>query len=247
MKIGFVCILIGALISGSAIYYVMKKQNANELQSIKIQKLLIAESAVKSRLSIIESKLIDQLNAFSNAVSTDKNFSLKMFVESDLSSSDIVDIAGRYLKTMDFSVLEVIDSSGTIVSSGHFPASAGQNISEHIAALSRRPTAIKENIMGNQVLTLQSKKMFEIADFQFYAIGGYEINSKLLKELSPWDEVTVLLQNGNDYIGMDDIRSISEIKDHSIIINDKEYYATRIPFSSVNNKSELSLLVIISK
>lgn len=247
MKIGFICMLIGALLSGSAIYYVTKKQNTNELQSVKIQKLHTAESAVKSRLSIIESKLIDQLTAFSNAVSTDKNFSLKMFVENDLSSSDIVEIAGRYLKAMDFSVLEVTDSSGRIVSSGHFPASAGQNISEHIAALSTRPVAIKENIMGNQVLTLQSKKTFEIADFKFYAIGGYEINPKLLKELSPWDEVIVLLQNGNDYIGMKDIRSISEIKDQSIIINDKEYYATRIPVSSVNEKAELSLLVIISK
>jgi hypothetical protein len=247
MKIGFVYMLIGALISGSAIYYVMKKQNTDELQSIKIQKLHIAESAVKSRLKTIESKLTDQLTAFSEAVSVDKNFSMKMFVENDLSSPDIVDIAGRYLKAMDFSVLEVTDSSGTFVSSGHFPANSGQNISEQIAALSSRPIAIKENIMGNQVLTLQSKKTFEIADFRFSAIGGYEINSKLLKELSPWDEVTVLLQKGNDYIGMNDIRSISEIKDNSIIINDKEYYATRIPFSSANEQSELSLLVIINK
>ena len=86
---------------------------------------------------------------------------------------------------MNFSVLSIVDSNNIIVSSGHFPASAGTNVLEHIAHLSSEPLAISENIMGNQVLTLQSKKEFKVADFQFYAVGGYEVNDKFLAELSP--------------------------------------------------------------
>lgn len=247
MKSGIIYLLIGALLCGSITFFVMKEQYSKKNSGFDLQQLNTAELSVKKRIATLDARLTVQLSAFSDAVSSDKNFSLKLLVENDKSSTDVVDIAGRYLKAMDFSVLEVVDSSNTIVSSGHFPASAGLNDKDHIAQLSSEPVAAEENIMGNLVLAFQLKKEFKIADYPFFAVGGIEINDKFLSELAPFEKVKVLLKLKNKYIGMNDIRSISEIKDHKIIINDKEFFATQFPFPSVKSNGEVLLLVVIEK
>ena len=247
MKTGIVYLIIGALFCSSINFVFNKQHNSRRNLESNLQQLNIVELSVKKRLSMVGAKLNMQLAAFSNAVSSDKNFSLKLLVENDKSSADVVDIAGRYLKAMDFSVLEVVDSNSTIVSSGHFPASVGLSDKDHITQLSSSPVAVEGNIMGNKVLTYQLKKEFRIADFAFYAVGGVEINEKFLSELAPFEKVKVLLKMGNKYIGMNDIRSISEIKDRKIIINDKEYFATQFPFSSAESSNKALLLVVIEK
>lgn len=247
MKSGFLFALIGALLSSVVVFMVMKDHNLTKNSDIGVEELAIAESSVRARLKHIEEKLVDQLNAFSDAVASDKYFALKLFVENNKSASDVVDIAGRYLRVMNFSVLAIVDSSNSIVSSGHFPASAGSNVLEHIAHLSSKPIAISENIIGNQVLTLQSKREFKIADFKFYAVGGYEVNDDLLAELSPWDKVKIVLKQGSKYTGMSGIHSVSEVKDHKIIINDKEYFASQIPFPSAEDNGETSLIITMEK
>jgi hypothetical protein len=247
VKSGIIYLLIGALLCGSITFFVMKKQTFGKDLGSDLKQLNAAELSVKKRLAILDTKLNVQLSAFSDAVSSDKDFSLKLLVENDKSSSDVVEIAGRYLKAMDFSVLEVVDSSNTIISSGHFPASAGLNDKDHITQLSSEPVAALENVMGNQLLAFQLKKEFTIADYVFFAVGGIEINDKFLSELAPFENVKILLKLGNKYIGMNDIRSISEIKDHKIIINDKEYFATQFPFPSVKSNGEALLLVVIEK
>jgi hypothetical protein len=247
VKSGGIYFLIGALLCGSVTFFVMQKKDLGKDLGSDLQQLSITELSVKNRLAMLDAKLTAQLSAFSDAVRADKNFSLKLLVENDKSSSDVVDIAGRYLKAMDFSVLEVIDSRNNIVSSGHFPASAGLNDNNHIAQLSSKPVAAQENIMGNQVLAFQLKKEFKIADYAFFAVGGIEINDKFLSELAPFEKVKVLLKLGNKYLGMSDIRSISEIKDHKIIINDKEYLASQFPFPSVKSNGDAWILVVIEK
>jgi hypothetical protein len=247
VKSGIIYLLIGALLCGSITFFVMKKRTFRKDLGSDLQQLNAAELSVKKRLTMLDTKLSAQLSAFSEAVSSDKDFSIKLLVENDKSSSDVVEIAGRYLKAMDFSVLEVVDSSNTIISSGHFPASAGLNDKDHITQLSSEPAAAIENVMGNQLLAFQLKKEFKIADYLFYAVGGIEINDKFFSELAPFENVKVLLKLGNKYIGMNDIRSISEIKDHKIIINDKEYFATQFPFPSVKSNGDALLLVVIEK
>lgn len=247
MKSGIIFLLTGALLCGSIIFYVMKEKTSEKDSGFNLQLLNAAELSVQKRLAMLDTKLTVQLSSFSEAVSSDKNFSLKLLVENDRSSTDVVEIAARYLKAMDFSVLEVVDSSNMIISSGHFPASAGLIDKAHVAQVSSTPVAVFENIMGNQVLTFQLKKEFRIADYLFFAVGGIEISDKFLLDLAPFEKVKVLLKMGNKYIGMNDIRTISEIKDHKIIINDKEYFATQFPFPSVKSNGEALLLVVIEK
>jgi hypothetical protein len=242
------CVVITALLSGAIVFIFLKKQSSGTESKVGLMEFSIAEQAVKDRFNGIQTKLIDQLTAFSDAVGSDKNFSLKLLVENDRSSPDVVDIAGRYMKAMGFSVLKIVDSANTIVSSGHFPASVSLNIKDQVTKMSAKPMIIEEKVMGNQVLTLQSKKEFKIVDYTFYALGGFEIDEKFLSELSPWKNVRVLLKRGNEFKGMDGIHSISEIKDHKIIINDKEYFASMIAVSSANDSSgSTSLLVIVEK
>ncbi|MDO5575692.1 MAG: hypothetical protein Q4F84_01320, partial [Fibrobacter sp.] len=81
----------------------------------------------------------------------------------------------------------------------------------------------------------------------FVAVGGIEINEDFLKKLTPCDGVRVLLKHENDYSGMDDIRSVSEIKDNRIIINDKEYLAVQIEISCIGDGESPKLIIILEK
>jgi hypothetical protein len=99
--------------------------------------------------------------------------------------------------------------------------------------------------MGSDVLTLQTGNHFAIAGMTFYAIGGIEINNDFLNGLSPRNGVKVLLKRGKTIIGMDNIRSISEIKNNKLIINDKEYLAVQmnLPYAGEGEKPVLITLI----
>lgn len=246
MKTVVVAIIV-ALISGFSTFYVTQQRGAKNLSRDHLEELAAAEQQVKKRIQQITTKLEQQLSGFSDAVGTDNDFQMKLLVENDKSSPKVTDIAGHYMKAMAFSALVIADSSYTILSSGHFPASVGSDIKNKGASLTSKPSVITENSMGKEVLTLQAKKEFKIADFPFSAIGGLEITDALLEELSPGENIKVLLRYGSDYRGMKGIKAISEIKDHKIIINDKEYYAAQIQISSSKKEEPAYLLVVMDQ
>jgi hypothetical protein len=242
----FVIALFSAAVAGIIVAFLMNEQFSKKSTIDSFQKVSITESSVKNRLKSIEQKMIDQLSAFASAVEADKSFALKLLAENDKAAPEVAEIAVRFIGPMGFTTLEVIDSSMTIISSGHFPASAGSNVRELISKLTSKPSVIESSLIGKNKLILQAKKEFTIADFPFIVTGGIEINEKLLEELSPGDGVKVICQNGTTFLGIKGIKSISELKDNKLFINEKEYVASMIPLTCVNNNS-CSLIILADK
>lgn len=239
--------LVTALVVGGIFTFIMITRQQQAQENARLATLVSAEQSVRKELKEISVFIEQQLQALSEVVAADKNFSLKILVENDRSSQQVTEIAEKFMRPMGFSVLEISDASNRILSSGHFPASAGNNNKKKMDLLTPEATAVMENIMGTPTLTLQAKRTFTIAGFKFRTSGGVTIDDAFLDRLAPNDNVTLLLKRGEEYIGKGGIRSVSPITDNQIIINDIPLPASSITLPSSGLDEELTLIVISGK
>ena len=239
--------LISALVAAGIVFFLMNAHLANNKEEANLEMLLSVEKTVQKQIHELFSEMEQQVQALCDVIAAHKDFSLRILVENDRSSPVITEMAVQFMDPMGFSVLEIADSSNIILSSGHFPASAGNSCAQKAELLSDETAACMENIMGKSTLTLQSKNRFSIAGFSFYVMGGTKLDALLLKRLTPNDKVTLLLKNGNEFIGMDAVRSISPITDHTIVINDKEYLASEIDVPAAGLEEELKIYILLDK
>lgn len=226
----------------TGIFIVKEKK---QRQAAAVATIQTMESMVQKQLDDLSSGIVGQLDAFAQTVAANRNFSLRILVENNPSSADITGMAVQFMQPMGFSALEIADKSAHILSCGHFPARSGSDCREKATALNATPELYTENIMGTAVLTLQAKSNFSIANIPFSVMGGVTLNRALLQRLAPRTDVTLLLKNGESYIGMDDIHAISAITNNTIIINDKKYLATSIMLPTGRPSEKQELLIVI--
>jgi hypothetical protein len=190
--------------------------------------LAMARESIEKRLQEISHDISVRLSAFADEVGADQQFSLRLLAENNRSAPEVTQKAGQFIRPMGFAVLDIADSSYTLLSSGEFPASAGQNVSSKVKLLSDDPKMLEDVIVGQKALTLQARHNFFIAgSIPFYALGGVIVDEKFLQGLTPYSGVQVLLKQGNTIVGMT-VKTISDLKNGAIIINDKEYPAFEI-------------------
>ncbi len=236
-----------SLCAAIIIFLIMNIGLQREKDAADLALLLSVEQTMQKRIDDISSQIQFQVKAFSDVVAAHKDFSLRILAENDRTSPVITEMASQFIKPMGFSVLEITDSAWSILSSGHFPASAGNSCAEKAGQLSDKATACTDNIMGTPTLTLQARNGFTIAGFLFYVMGGITIDASLLTRLTPNKKVKLLFKKGGEYIGMDNIGSISAITDHRIIINDKKFLAAELPIPSAVTEEKMSLIVLVDK
>jgi hypothetical protein len=208
--------------------------------------LAAAKESVTKRLQELSRDIAERLAAFSDEVGSDQLFSLRLLVENNRSSPEVAQKAGRFLKPMGFTLLDVTDSAFVILSSGEFPASAGQNVSQKVKLLADEPKILEDNIVGQKVLTFQAKHTFLIAgSIPFYALGGVTVDERFHEGLSPRSGVRVLLKQGTEVVGMASVRTISEVKNGKVIINDKEYPAFETPLPYAGSGDAPRLIIVL--
>ena len=237
--------VVAVLVTAGVMFFVMKTDRDHQARLAKQAVLVSMQKSVEKRLADLSAQIESQLESFADVVVAHKDFSLRILVENDRSSPVVTEMAGQFLKPMGFSVLEITDSAWSILSSGHFPASAGNKSVLRGNASSGKVNTVVADILGTPTLTLQTERGFTIAGIVFHVTGGLTIDNALLARLSPAPGVTVLLKNGGEYIGMDNIRSISAINDHQIIINDKKYPSAEIAVPSGEGGEKVSLIVVL--
>lgn len=177
--------------------------------------------------------LSDQLGAFSRVVAADREFSMKLLVENNRSAPEITEITSRFMEPMGLSVLEIADSQHVLLSCGQFSANAGTSAADKEALLNDKGVFVQDNIKGQKVLTLQANIRFKILDAGFYCTGGLIVDENFVSRMSPGNGFRLLLKQGQKVMGMDTVESISDVKDSTIIINNKTYQAMlfSLPFA----------------
>jgi hypothetical protein len=240
--------IAGVLLAGGIFFFVMRHQTGRSGEASATRELIATREAVAKRLQETGIDIASRLAAFAQEVASDQLFSLRLLVENNASAPEVTGKAAQFMVPMGFSLLEIVDSSSTILSSGHFPASRGDRIQEKAMKMSTEPTVVEDAVMGQKTLTLQAKSAFTIADsIRFYVIGGVVVDEQFLAGLSPRENVKVLLRNGDAVMGMKDVRTISEVKDAAVIINDKKYPALQLPLPAAGFDRPLVLIVVMMK
>jgi hypothetical protein len=177
--------------------------------------------------------LSDQLSAFSRVVAADREFSMKLLVENNRSAPEVTEAAPRFMEPMGLSMLEIADSQHVLLSCGQFPANTGTSVADKEALLNEKGVFIDDNVKGQKVLTLQANVRFKILDAGFYCTGGLVVDENFVSRMSPGNGFRLLLKQGQKVMGMDNVESISDVKDSTIIINNKTYQAMSfaLPFA----------------
>jgi hypothetical protein len=211
-------------------------------------RLDFAAQTVHVAIEQLRYEIGERLAAFADATKADQMFSLRLLAENDPAAPEVVSRASEFIGPMGFSTLDLTDSAGTVVSSGSFPASAGTSIAKKLALLSGDPCFMVDELLGVPRPTLQAKASFTVADcITFHAAGGVVIDGALLSRLDPCAGVTVFLRYDTTVLGLQDARKISDVRNHRIIINDKEYPAVQLPLPAVEGKPEPAIVVVLMK
>lgn len=238
--------IAGVLVAAGIFFFVMRHQAARRNETFGVRDLLSTRDAVVRRLEETDRDITTRLAAFAGVVSDDQMFSLRLIVENNVSAPEVTGKAAQFMGPMGFSLLEITDASYTILSSGHFPASRGESIRDNAQRLSDEPALAEETVMGRKLLTLQARTSFTIADsIRFYALGGVTVDEQFLAALSPREDVKIMLKTGDEIIGMKDVRTISEVKDGTVIINGKKYPAFQVSLAAVGFDHAPVLIVAV--
>lgn len=236
------------LITGAVVLFAVCQQPDRAAAVCPAGELAFCKEEVSKRLRELSDNIGARLSAFASEVAGDQLFSLRLLAENNRSAPEVTAKAGQFIKPMGFSVLTILDSASLILSSGDFPASAGNSALQKAALLGDEPKFIVDHISGKGVLTLQAKRAIRIVDsIPFYILGGIAIDDTVLARLSPREGVIVLLKQGGAIAGMPDVKTITEVKDDKIVINDKEYGAFQVPLPFAGGGEAPVLIVIVQQ
>jgi hypothetical protein len=239
--------LLGFMLGGAGVYLFMSRQPKNVGTSVDTAELAVLKTSVEQRLKETTVDIKTRLSAFCKEVAGDQVFSLRLLVEANPTAPEVTNKATQFLKPMGFSLLEIADSGYTLISCGQFPASVGNSVASKGELLTGEPVVLADRVMGAEVLSFQAKCAFTIAEsIPFYAMGGLVIDKEWLKRLSPREGVTVLLKQGATVLGLDNVKTISSVKEGKIIINDREYAAADIPLPHADG-TEAPILIAVLK
>jgi hypothetical protein len=218
------------LITGTIALFALCQQPKQAAAVCPAGEIVLCKEEVSKRLRELSDDIGARLSAFASEVAGDQLFSLRLLAESNRSAPEVTAKAGQFIKPMGFSVLTILDSASFILSSGDFPASAGNSALQKAVLLADQPKFIVDHIMGKSVLTLQAKRTIRIVDsIPFFVLGGIVIDDTVLARISPREGVVVLLKQGSVVTGMPGVKTITDVKDEKIVINDKEYGAFQVP------------------
>lgn len=220
------------------------QKRPNESSSVE---LAFVKQAIERQISNQMDLVQRQMAGFAGVVATDREFSMKLLVDNDKSAPEITEITQRYLAPMALQILSITDSQYVILSCGHFPVNTGTVFSA-ARRLGATPAFIMDNVKGESVLTLQTKIRFTILDTAvFFVCGGMTVEKDFLSRLVCWPGYSIFIKQGKTVVGMEKVESISDVKDGSILLNNKAYPAEVINLPYVGEGDVPSLIVISNR
>ncbi|MFW5775118.1 MAG: hypothetical protein ACOCW2_02415, partial [Chitinivibrionales bacterium] len=219
--------LIAIIVTALIILFPLSQRLPRLSRDYAVAELTHTAEMVEADIQDLQNRLADQLAGLSSVIAQDRDFAMKLIVQHDTSAPEVTEMAERYMKPMDFSVLEITTAGGLVLSSGHFPGQTGNLTDEQIPLLDSTAAFTVDNIRGREMLTFQRRIGFEAAGSRYYCSGGLIVDSSFVAMIQPRKDVRLLVQHGSEVIGMD-IKSMSEIQNNEIIINDTTWLAARI-------------------
>jgi hypothetical protein len=242
--------ILGFILAGLIVFFIMRYQARQGSAVWEAGEFIGVRQSVEKRLADLSQDITSRLAAFADGAASDRLFALRLIAENNPSAPEVAGKAGGFMRPMGFAFLSIVDSSGTILSSGHFPSSRGDRMRDSaFGRLSEEPKLVEDlSAAGIKTLSLQARRAFTVADsITFFALGGAAVDDALLARLSPMPDVTVLLRRGGAVAGMDSVKTISEVKDGTVLINGTTYPAFTVALDYAGEGDAPELIVVMKK
>lgn len=211
----FLGILAGILLPLGALAYGVRQE---------IQRRLTTEyeQRVGSMAQVIETDLVGEgatvgsrLSALISDLSRDNRFRLAALQGDATSRRYLLDYAGNAMKLSGLSLLQIQDSAGKILSSGHFRNEFDQSQPKLPALLATAPgtmTLVRTRTPEAPLLALARVASFRVGGRWFSVVGGVGAEARLLDRLSLDRDLSVdLVYPGSEPMSFSGARVVREI------------------------------------
>jgi hypothetical protein len=244
MKVKLILHCAGILFAAVAVLFLYQYLSSRKNKESSFREISLVKQSVERQLNVRLDLISRQIAGFATTAASDRDFSMKLLVENERSAPEVTETAQRYMSAMALPLLSITDSQHVLLSCGQFAASTG-TVSAAAAALGEKPAFIMDNVKGETVLTVQAKTRFKILDAAFFACGGTTVGREFLSSLACGAGYAVFIKQGKAIIGMDNVESISDIRDNTMLLNNKEYPAAAITLPYIG-EGDAPVLIIIS-
>ena len=155
-----------------------------------------AVQALGAELARERERVVGRLVALAKDLSADNRFRLAAVQGETGSRTYLLDWAGGAMRLSGLSLLQVQDSSGRILSSGHFRNEYDRlrpELPDFLLATGDAPSLVRVRTAESPLLALAAAERFAVAGRRFVLVGGIAAEDRFLRRLDPDPDLSVAL------------------------------------------------------
>jgi signal transduction histidine kinase len=156
-----------------------------------------AVQALGTELARERERVVGRLAALVKDLSTDNRFRLAAVQGETGSRTYLLDWAGGAMRLSGLSLLQIQDSSGRILSSGHFRNEYDRlrpELPDFLLATGDAPSLVRVRTAESPLLALAAAERFAVAGRRFVLVGGIAAEDRFLRRLDPDPDLSVALE-----------------------------------------------------
>ncbi len=155
-----------------------------------------AVQALRTELAREHERVAARLVALAKDLSADNRFRLAAVQGDAASRAHLLDWAGGAMRLSGLSLLQIQDSTGRILSSGHFRNEYDRlrpELPDFLFAAGDAPSLVRVRTAELPLLALAAAERFAVAGRPFVLVGGVAAEDRFLRRLDPDPELSVAL------------------------------------------------------
>jgi two-component system, NtrC family, nitrogen regulation sensor histidine kinase NtrY len=174
----------------------VRREMAGRLTAENARRADAAVSALRDELSRESADIAARLGTLASQLAGDNRFRLGVVNGDAQSRRSLLDLAGGAMRAAGLSLLQVQDSAGRIVSSGHFRNEfdrAEPELPRALAAEGDRPVLVRARTPDSSLVALARVDSLRVAGRWFTLVGGTAIEGRLKAQLARDPELSLRL------------------------------------------------------
>ncbi|HEX5435604.1 MAG TPA: HAMP domain-containing sensor histidine kinase [Gemmatimonadaceae bacterium] len=163
-------------------------------------------SVITEELAQENSSIAGRLSSLAAALTNDNRFRLAALRTPNADRAYLLDYAGHAMRLAGLSMLQIQDSAGRIVSSGHFRNEYDRlepTLPAVLATAPRGMAIVKARAPTGPFLAIARTDSFRLAGERFTVTGGIRVGSRFLAQLARGHELAVTLLAPRDTLSSD--------------------------------------------